>query len=89
MNMALFMDAYNAVDGDVITIDDLAVISIKRFQDSIATNPYFYYGPYTGMIDRNAGYFFGNRLLSNHSNEFPNGQFSQSTPWTLLSANRH
>jgi len=76
MNMDLFLAAYNAVPRDVITMDDLAARAARRFDESVATNPYFYYGPYTGLIARNAGYVFAGRLLSNHSKEFPGGQLS-------------
>ena len=78
MNMDLFLAAYNSVPGNVITMDDLAARAAKRFDESVATNPYFYYGPYTGLIARNAGYAFAGRMLSNHSKEFPGGQFSKS-----------
>ncbi|ORY68353.1 Chloroperoxidase [Pseudomassariella vexata] len=73
LNMTLFMQAYNSVEGDVITMDDLAARAAARFDESIAINPYFYYGPYTGFIARNAGYIFGGRLLSNHTVEHPRG----------------
>lgn len=74
--MSLFWAAYNGVDGDVISFEDVAATAAKRFNDSEATNPYFWYGPYTGMVARNAGYCFAARLLSNHSAEFPEGQLS-------------
>ncbi len=77
MNLTLFQEAHDSVDGDVVSMDDMARHAARRFDDSVATNPWFYYGPYTGMISRNAGYIFGGRLLCNHSNEFPDGQLSE------------
>ena len=71
--MTLFLDALNSVQGDIITMDDIAKRAAKRFGESIRSNPFFYYGPYTGLVARNAGYIFGGRFLSNHSREFPRG----------------
>lgn len=80
MNMTRFLDAYNSFDG-AMTMADIGARASKRFDESIATNPYFYYGPYTGMVARNAGYAFTGRLLSNHSMEYPlGGNLSTSCP---------
>ncbi|KAG9519681.1 Cloroperoxidase, partial [Aureobasidium melanogenum] len=74
MNMTLFLEAYNSSDNNgVLTMDDIGARAAKRFQESISTNPNFYYGPYTGMIARNAGYAFTGRILSNHTKENPMG----------------
>ncbi|KAI1865624.1 hypothetical protein JX265_007947 [Neoarthrinium moseri] len=72
MNMTLFLDIYNSIDG-ALTMENIGARASQRFDESIGINPYFYYGPYTGMIARNAGYAFVGRLLSNHSTEFPQG----------------
>lgn len=72
MNMELFMKAYNSIDG-VMTMKDVGDHSARRVDESIATNPDFFYGPYNGLLVRNAAYAFGGRLLSNHSREFPYG----------------
>lgn len=77
MNMTLFLDAYNSVEGDTITMDDIGARAAQRIEESIGNNPYFYYGPYTGLVARNAGYAFAGRLLSNHSDEYPGGQLSK------------
>ncbi|KAI0148661.1 Chloroperoxidase [Xylariaceae sp. FL1272] len=74
MNMTLFLEAYNTLEAPT-SMDDLAARAAKRFDDSVATNPYFYYGPYTGMIARNAGYAFAGRILSNHTTEHPRGGY--------------
>ncbi|KAG9664922.1 Cloroperoxidase, partial [Aureobasidium melanogenum] len=73
MNMTLFLEAYNSSDDGVLTMDDIGARAAKRFQESISTNPNFYYGPYTGMIARNAGYAFTGRISSNHTKENPMG----------------
>ena len=74
MNLTLFQKMAEYADNDgFITMDDLADRAVQRFHESIATNPTFYYGPYTGTIARNAGYAFMGRFLSNHTKEFPLG----------------
>ncbi|KAK7923484.1 Cloroperoxidase [Apiospora marii] len=73
MNMTLFKMMYNSVEGDIITLDDIAKRAAERFDEAVAINPNFYYGPYTGLVARNAGYIFSGRLLSNHSHENPIG----------------
>ncbi|EXF73805.1 oxidase [Colletotrichum fioriniae PJ7] len=50
-----------------------------RFNETIATNPNFYYGPFTGMIARNAGFLFACRLFANHSTENPTGLLNKAT----------
>ncbi|KAG4028588.1 hypothetical protein MFRU_020g00310 [Monilinia fructicola] len=73
MNMTLFLQVANGSDAEVITMQEIGKRAAERLEFSKATNPYFYYGPYTGMIARNAGYAFSGRLLSNHTIEHPEG----------------
>ncbi|KAM0140745.1 hypothetical protein ACHAP3_002423 [Botrytis cinerea] len=73
MNITLFLQVANGSDSEVITMEDIGKRAADRLEVSKATNPYFYYGPYTGMIARNAGYAFSGRLLSNHTPENPGG----------------
>jgi hypothetical protein len=78
MNMTLFRDLYDRADeAGVISMDLLADQAVRRWEDSVARNPDFYYGPVTGMVSRNAGYFFTGRLLSNHTAEHPEGILTQ------------
>ncbi|KAF1933715.1 Cloroperoxidase [Didymella exigua CBS 183.55] len=78
MNMTLFRDIYGRADENgVISMDLLAEQAARRWQYSVSHNPNFYYGPVTGMISRNAGYMFLGRLLSNHTEEYPDGVLSQ------------
>lgn len=81
--MTLFLDIYNSIE-DALTMEDIGVRAAARFDESISINPYFYYGPYTGMVARNAGYAFVGRILSNHSTEYPlGGHMSKlsNEPW--------
>lgn len=78
MNMTLFRDIYNRADSNgVISMDLLAEQAARRWEDSVSTNPDFYYGPITGMVSRNAGYLFLGRLLANHTSEHPEGILTQ------------
>ncbi|TQN63657.1 Dothistromin biosynthesis peroxidase dotB, partial [Colletotrichum shisoi] len=75
MVMDQFQSFYDmAGEGEGVYDFDLFVDRAAiRFNETIATNPNFYYGPFTGMIARNAGYFFACRLLANYSSENPTG----------------
>lgn len=78
MNMTLFRDIYDRADETgVISMDLLAEQSARRWDYSVSHNPNFYYGPVTGMVSRNAGYMFLGRLLSNHTEENPDGVLSR------------
>ncbi|KAF9766425.1 hypothetical protein IL306_001187 [Fusarium sp. DS 682] len=68
MDMKLFQSLYDmASDEGTYDFDTFAKRAKIRFHETTATNPNFYYGPFTGMVARNAGYFFIVRLLSNHT----------------------
>ncbi|XEV01096.1 hypothetical protein FSHL1_006383 [Fusarium sambucinum] len=68
MVLSQFQSFYDmASDQGTYDFDTFAERAKIRFDETINTNPNFYYGPFTGMIARNAGYFFACRLLSNHT----------------------
>ncbi|KAG9494907.1 hypothetical protein J7337_013136 [Fusarium musae] len=68
MDMKLFQSLYDSASKEgTYDFDAFAKRAKTRFHETVATNPNFYYGPFTGMIARNAGYFFACRLLSNHT----------------------
>jgi len=76
MNMEYFMDLYNMQkDAEVphYTLDVFLDHALVRFNQSIATNPNFYYGPWSGWFVRNAAYCFAARIFGNASEEYPNG----------------
>lgn len=66
----------NDAVGD-FNIDVMADRANVRFQQSKATNPNFYYGPFTGMVARNAGFIFPTRMFANYSKENLLGSFSK------------
>ncbi|KAJ5369184.1 uncharacterized protein N7496_008944 [Penicillium cataractarum] len=78
LNMEKFMSWYNmSVDG-TFDMNLMAKRAKLRFEETIQTNPNFYYGPVTGLIARNAGYIFPGRLFRNHSRENPEGILTKS-----------
>ncbi|KAK4501880.1 hypothetical protein PRZ48_007689 [Zasmidium cellare] len=78
MNVDKFKDFYAIADSEgVISMDALGGYAAKRFNDSVATNKDFYFGPFTGMIARNAGFLFVGRLFANYSTEHPEGLLTQ------------
>ncbi|ETS87214.1 hypothetical protein PFICI_01042 [Pestalotiopsis fici W106-1] len=70
MNMTKFLEVYlwgaNGVDSP-LTFDDVGDISAARWQEGVATNPYFWYGPLTGYLPRTGGYALTSRTMSNYS----------------------
>jgi hypothetical protein len=80
LNLTTFKAWYEMVPigtSDPFTMDIMAKFAAQRFDESVATNPWFYYGPYTGVVARNAAYLFSARLLANHSTAHPDGILSQ------------
>jgi hypothetical protein len=78
MNMTRFQQLYDTVPSEEsFSFDVLSKWSADRWHESVETNPNFYYGPFTGMIARNAGYFFVGRLFANHSRGTTEGLLSK------------
>jgi Peroxidase, family 2 len=78
LDLDLFAEWFN-VSSDPIGDFNMEVMADRanlRFQQTKATNPYFYYGPYTGLVARNAGYIFAGRLFANYSQAHPTGLLS-------------
>ncbi|KAJ5288690.1 hypothetical protein N7478_001720 [Penicillium angulare] len=78
LNMDKFMAWYNMSTDGTFDMDLMAKRAKIRFEESIQTNPNFYYGPVTGLIARNAGYIFSARMFRNHSHENPEGVLTKS-----------
>lgn len=77
LNMDKFMTWYNMSSDGTYDMSLMAERAKIRMDQSIHTNPDFYYGPVTGLIARNAGYLFAGRLFRNHSTENPEGTLSK------------
>ncbi|RAL67849.1 hypothetical protein DID88_008575 [Monilinia fructigena] len=50
---------------------------MDRFNNSITTNPYFFFSPFAGVIVSGAGYNFPVRMMANKSAEFPEGSLTK------------
>jgi hypothetical protein len=77
LNMDKFMAWYNMSTDGTFDMNLMAKRAKLRFEETIQTNPNFYYGPVTGLIARNAGYIFPGRLFRNYSHEKPEGILSK------------
>jgi hypothetical protein len=80
---ARFADFYEALREDVPSQHEqfsyLADLHKKVYDTSVQGNPYFWYGPFTGQIVTVAGYAFVTQMMSNFSNEYPQGFLSKAT----------
>ncbi|KAK5163810.1 uncharacterized protein LTR77_010484 [Saxophila tyrrhenica] len=80
MNMSRFQELYDSVPArQNFNFDVMAKWASKRFHDSVETNPYFYYGPFTGMVARNAGYLFITRLFASYDQGSSEGVLTHDT----------
>ncbi|KAJ5779131.1 hypothetical protein N7457_006851 [Penicillium paradoxum] len=78
LNMDKFMAWYNMSSDGTYDMDLMAERAKIRFDQTVHTNPDFYFGPVTGLIARNAGYIFAGRLFRNHSHENPEGVLTKT-----------
>jgi hypothetical protein len=64
LDLDLFAEWYNMSSDPIgdFNMDPMAERANFHFQQTKATNPNFYCGPYTGLVARNAGYIFAGRL---------------------------
>jgi len=58
-------------------IPTLTKFRAARFQQSIENNPYFFNGPFSGVLVQPAAYTFIYRFMSNKSAEYPEGILNQ------------
>lgn len=70
-----FQQMIDASPGSV-TIDSLTSFRSSRFDTQVANNPYFFNGPFTGVLVQPAAYTFIFRFMANHSAENPIGYLS-------------
>ncbi|KAI9648634.1 hypothetical protein NHQ30_003272 [Ciborinia camelliae] len=81
LEVDLFQKYYNALIEGVgadAQYQGLLDFRIDRFNNSIATNPYFFSSPFAGVLASPAGYSFPVRMMSNKSAEFPEGSLTKS-----------
>lgn len=78
LNLDFFTELYESIEGDALTRDEIAAHAIRRFNYSIAHNPYFWNGPVTNIMMRPVGYVLPNDILANHTDDNPNETVSKS-----------
>jgi len=57
----------------------LAPFHKQRYDESVNTNPYFFYSPFAGILVSPAAYSFPPRMMANHSEEYPDGYLDRQT----------
>jgi hypothetical protein len=71
-----FQDLIDYSPGGEVTIDSLTAFRSHRFDQQIANNPYFFNGPFAGVLVQPAAYTFIYRFMANHSAENPTGKLT-------------
>jgi hypothetical protein len=66
-------------------LDVLATFRGLRFENSVSTNGYFFYGPFTGYAIQTATYIFTYRYFANHSAQYPEGYLDGETLKSFVS----
>lgn len=75
LQMSQYQELYDMAqaNGGNIDLPLLTDFRSKRFDQSIANNPYFFNGPFTGVLVQPAAYTFIYRFMGNKSAEHPQG----------------
>ncbi|KAI5356853.1 Putative chloroperoxidase [Septoria linicola] len=78
LQMSQYQELYDMAiaNGDNIDLDLMNDFRSRRFDQSIANNPYFFNGPFTGVLVQPAAYQFIFRFMGNKSEEHPQGQLN-------------
>ncbi|KAL9067670.1 MAG: hypothetical protein Q9161_006752 [Pseudevernia consocians] len=77
-----FQALYALQNNSAVPNYDLPTLITHRkytFDNSLTTNPYFFYEPFAGVAVANAAHTFIPALMSNHSAEYPNGILDKET----------
>ncbi|KAF2206480.1 hypothetical protein CERZMDRAFT_72150 [Cercospora zeae-maydis SCOH1-5] len=76
VNIDQFEEMLGFAPDGFIDLNTLTAFRSKRFDDQIANNPFFFNGPFTGVLVQPAAYAFIFRFMANHSAENPIGFLS-------------
>jgi hypothetical protein len=77
---ALYDKQANVADDQAnYDLDVLTDFRVERFANSIATNPYFFNGAFSGVAVQPAAYTFIYRFMANHSADHPEGRLDKET----------
>ena len=63
-------------NGDNIDLDVMNEFRSKRFDNSVANNPYLFLGPFTGVLVAPAAFEFIYRFMGNKSEQHPQGKLN-------------
>jgi len=74
-----FQDLINQSPGGEVTMDSLTAFRSYRIDQQISRNPYYFYGPFSGVLVQPAAYTFIYRFMANHSAERPKGRLDYAT----------
>lgn len=76
--MPQYQQLYNMAmrHGDNINLHLLNTFRSRRFDQSVAENPYFFNGPFTGLLVAPAAFEFIYRFMGNKSAEHPQGKLN-------------
>lgn len=75
--MDYFKELYNVLPAD--NFETLVQHRSQRIKQAIATNPYYFNGPFTGIAIAAGANSFVFRLAANCSKEYPQGYLSKET----------
>lgn len=85
LNVSRFAEVYAAgMDDDSYTLDMLAQQFVKKTQESIATNPYYFAAPFATTLVAPVAHNFVINFMSNHSPEKPDGYLDGETLKTFF-----
>ncbi|MDI1487028.1 MAG: hypothetical protein OHK93_006291 [Ramalina farinacea] len=85
-----FEALYNLQRNAAVPNYDLDTLTTHRkytFDNSLDTNPYFFWPPFAGIAVSNAAHTFIPALMSNHSAEYPNGILKKETLKSFFAIN--
>jgi len=74
-----FQDLIDHSPGGEVTMESLTEFRSVRIDQQIARNPYYFYGPFSGVLVQPAAYTFIYRFMANHSAEHPKGRLDYKT----------
>lgn len=72
-----FQQLIDASPGGIVTMESLTAFRAQRFKTQKETNPFFFNGPFSGVLVQPAAYTFIYRFMANHSSENPAGLLTE------------
>ena len=81
VQLSQFKELYKMgqANGDSVDLNVLTNYRVKRFQESIDNNPFFFNAPFSGVVASPAAWSFIYRFMANKSAEHPEGLLDGET----------